>query len=331
MNAVTGPYARQIFEGRLGAPSGTVVHAQPLPDFGGLHPDPNPVYADDLVRTMNGADPPDFGAASDGDGDRGMILGPNIFVSPGDSLAILAANAGLVPGYAKGLAGIARSMPTSRAVDRVASELGVACYETPTGWKYFGNLLDDGRITLCGEESFGAGSDHLREKDGLWAILFWLNILAVRGQGVDQLVKSHWRRFGRHYYSRYDYEDLDIAEAEELMNALRLRLPRLQGTRFGASPLSEGDDFAYVDPVDHARAEHQGVRLVFSEDARIIYRLSGTGTGGATLRVYLERFEPNPSSHDLTTAQALAELATLAVGIAEIDIRTGRTRPSLVI
>ena len=330
MHAVTGPYAREILERRLGATSGTVVNGHPLPDFGGLHPDPNLTNAHDLVQTMNGLGAPDLGAASDGDGDRNMILGANFFVSPGDSLAVLAANAGLVPGYAKGLAGVARSMPTSRAVDRVASELGIACYETPTGWKYFGDLLDDGRITLCGEESFGTGSDHLREKDGLWAVLFWLNVLAVRSQGVEQLVAAHWRRFGRHYYSRHDYEGLDRTAAESLMASLRLRLPCLKGSSFGSLKVSHCDDFAYTDPVDQTLTEHQGIRVVFSEHARIVYRLSGTGTAGATLRIYLERFEADPSRHGLAPQEVFADLATLAVEIAEVERRTGRARASIV-
>jgi phosphoglucomutase len=330
MHAVTGPYAHEIFERRLGAPVGTVVNGRPLPDFGGLHPDPNLANAHELVRTMNGPGAPDFGAASDGDGDRNMILGANVFVSPGDSLAILAANAELAPGYARGLAGVARSMPTSRAVDRVAAERGLDLYETPTGWKYFANLLDDGRITLCGEESFGAGSDHVREKDGLWAVLFWLNILAVRGEGVEALLTAHWRRFGRHYYGRHDYEDLDGATADALMAALRRRTGDLKGRAFGALSVSQCDDFAYADPVDQSVTEHQGVRIVFSDAARIVYRLSGTGTSGATLRVYLERFEPDPARHALATADVLADLAALAVEIADIKSLTGRTGPSAV-
>ncbi len=330
MNAVTGPYAREILERRLGAPAGTVVNGEPLPDFGGGHPDPNLICAHELVQAMTGADPPDLGAASDGDGDRNMILGPNLFVSPGDSLAILAANATLAPGYARGLAGVARSMPTSRAVDRVALELGLPCYETPTGWKYFGNLLDDGRITLCGEESFGTGSDHIREKDGLWAVLFWLNLLAIRGEGIGPLITEHWRRFGRHFYARYDYDDLDADAAEDLMAALRRRLPRLRGGVFGGLTLSQCDDFAYADPVDHTVSEHQGVRLVFSDAARIVLRLSGTGTGGATLRLYLERFEPDPMRQALPVGEVVAPLAALALDLADVERRTGRTRPSVV-
>lgn len=331
MNAVTGPYAHEILERRLGAPAGTVVNGRPLTDFGGLHPDPSPAADHELVETMNGPQPPDLGAASDGDGDRNMVLGPNVFVSPGDSLAILAANAGLAPGYAKGLAGVARSMPTSRAVDRVAAELGLACYETPTGWKFFGNLLDAGRITLCGEESFGSGSDHVREKDGLWAVLFWLNILAATGQSVGELVASHWRRFGRHYFSRLDYEGLDHDSAVAIMASLRSRLPNLRGARFGPLTVSHCDDFAYTDPVDRSVSERQGIRLDFSDDARIVYRLSGTGTEGATLRVYLERYEPDPSRHGRAAQDVLRDLATLAAEIAEVKARTGRTSPSAVI
>lgn len=330
MNAVTGPYAHAILEDRLGAPPGTVINGLPLPDFGGLHPDPNLIYAKALVEIMNGPDAPDFGAASDGDGDRNMVLGPDFFVTPGDSLAVLAANATLAPGYAKGLKGVARSMPTSRAVDLVAAELGLDCYETPTGWKFFGNLLDDGRITLCGEESFGTGSDHLREKDGVWAVLFWLNLLAVQDASIGELVQAHWRRFGRHYYTRHDYEGVDHAGADALMAALRDRLPSLQGATLGALTVSQCDDFAYTDPVDHAVADHQGVRLIFGETARIIFRLSGTGTGGATLRLYLERFESDPSRQGVEVQAALAELAALAVQSAEVERFTGRTQPSII-
>jgi phosphoglucomutase len=330
MNAVTGPYAKDILETGLGAPSGTVVNGDPLPDFGGRSPDPNLVHARDLVTAMNGPDAPDFGAASDGDGDRNMILGRDFFVTPSDSLALLAANAHLVPGYADGLTGVARSMPTSRAVDRVAAELGIACYETPTGWKYFGNLLDDGRVTICGEESFGTGSNHLREKDGLWAVLFWLNILAVRNQPVEGLVRAHWRKYGRHYYSRHDYEGLDRPVADRLMTTLRENLSHLKGRRFGSLEISLCDDFAYVDPVDQSLAAHQGIRIVFSDEARIIYRLSGTGTEGATLRVYLERFEPDPSRQCSPTRDTLADLAAIAEKIGRTQEKTGRSTPSLV-
>lgn len=330
MHAVTGPYAREIIERRLGAPSGTVVNGDPLPDFGGVAPDPNLVHAHELVTAMNGAGAPDFGAASDGDGDRNMLLGPGFFVTPSDSLAVLAANAHVAPGYAKGLAGVARSMPTSRAVDRVAAGLGIPCYETPTGWKYFGNLLDAGLVSLCGEESFGTGSDHLREKDGVWAVLFWLNILAARQQSVEATMREHWRRYGRHYYSRHDYEDLDFSVADRLITGLRRELPLLKGRKFDSLGVSLCDDFAYVDPVDQSLAEHQGVRVVFSENARIVYRLSGTGTDGATLRVYLERFERDPSRHDMTVEDGLGGLAAVARQIARIEGTTGRHTPSVI-
>ncbi|WP_374575561.1 alpha-D-glucose phosphate-specific phosphoglucomutase [Phenylobacterium sp.] len=330
MHAVTGPYAHEILEGRLGAPKGTVINGTPLPDFGGGHPDPNLVYAHELVEELYGPNAPDMGAASDGDGDRNMVLGAGFFVSPGDSLAVMAANAALAPGYAGGVAGVARSMPTSRAADKVAAELGFSCYETPTGWKFFGNLLDDGRITFCGEESFGAGSNHVREKDGLWAVLFWLNIVAASGKRVEEVVTAHWARFGRHYYSRHDYEGLETAAAEALMDALRAKTAGLAGQTFGGLTVSESDDFAYTDPVDGGVTRRQGVRIVFGERARIVYRLSGTGTEGATLRVYLERYEPDPARHALPTAEVLAGLAALALEIAEIEARTGRSQPSLV-
>ena len=330
MHAVTGPYAHAILEGRLGAPLGTVINGQPLPDFGGGHPDPNLVYAHELVGIMNGPDAPDFGAASDGDGDRNMVLGANVFVTPGDSLAALAANATLAPGYANGLKGVARSMPTSRAVDRVAAALGLDCYETPTGWKFFGNLLDAGRITLCGEESFGAGSDHVREKDGLWAVLFWLNILAATDRSVGELVRTHWTRFGRHYYSRHDYEGLDHAGADALITSLRGRLPGLKGATLAGHTVSQADDFAYTDPVDGSVATGQGLRVIFGEAARIILRMSGTGTGGATLRLYLERFEADPSQQGQEAPAALADLAAAAVELAGIERFTGRTTPSLI-
>ncbi len=330
MHAVTGPYAREILERRLGAPAGTVVNGEPLPDFGGAHPDPNLVHAAELVGVMNGPVAPDLGAASDGDGDRNMILGPGFFVTPSDSLAILAANASSAPGYRQGLVGVARSMPTSRAVDRVAAALGIPCYETPTGWKYFGNLLDAGKVSLCGEESFGTGSNHLREKDGLWAVLFWLNILSVQGRAVEALVREHWRRHGRHYYARHDYEGIDAGAAERLMKDLRSRLPGFRGRRFAPGEASLCDDFSYVDPVDHTVAEAQGIRVVFGEQARLVYRLSGTSTEAMTLRVYLERYERDPSRHDLDPQEALQELAALARDIACIEEKTGRHRPSLV-
>ncbi|MGC9953068.1 MAG: alpha-D-glucose phosphate-specific phosphoglucomutase [Rhizomicrobium sp.] len=330
MHAITGPYAHDIFEKRLGAPAGTVINGTPLPDFGGGHPDPNLLYAHDLVEIMNGPEAPDFGAASDGDGDRNMILGCGFFVSPSDSLAVLTANARLVPGYGEGLAGVARSMPTSLAVDRVAAGLKIPCFETPTGWKYFGNLLDAGRITLCGEESFGTGSNHVREKDGVWAVLFWLNLLAGRQESVEAVVKAHWRTYGRNYYTRHDYEGLDSAVANALIDNLRDKLLALKGSTFGALEVTHCDDFAYVDPVDGSVAEHQGIRIFFAGDARIVYRLSGTGTTGATLRVYLERYEADPSRHDCNVQEELRDLASVAGQIAEIEQRTGRQSPSIV-
>ena len=334
MHAVTGPYAEEIFVSRLGAPPGTAVNAEPKPDFGGLHPDPNPVHSAALVAALAAPDGPDFGAASDGDGDRAMVVargsvGGSV-IGPSDSLAILAANARLVPWFARGLSGVARSMPTSRALDRVARALGIQCYETPTGWKYFGSLLDAGRIGLCGEESAGAGSDHLREKDGLWTVLFWLNILAVRREPAAAVVADHWRRYGRHFYARHDYEGLEAAGAGELIERLRERLPRLAGQRFGGFAVARADEFAYTDPVDSSVTLRQGVRIDFGDGARIVYRLSGTSAEGATLRVYLERFEPDPDRHAVAAASALAPLASAAAAIAEITALTGRTRPSVV-
>jgi phosphoglucomutase len=330
LSAITGPYAKAILEGRLGAPAGTVVNGEPKPDFGGHHPDPNPVHAHDLMELMYGPDTPDFGAASDGDGDRNMIVAPKLFVTPSDSLAILTSYAHLAPGYAKGLAGVARSMPTSRAADRVAAKLGINCFETPTGWKFFANLLDAGLITLCGEESAGTGSSHIREKDGLWAVLLWLNILAVTRKPADQIVREHWATFGRDYYTRHDYEELETAPANELMDSLRAKLPTLPGQRFGGLTVQSCDDFAYTDPVDKSVTPKQGIRILFAGDARAVFRLSGTGTSGATLRVYLERFEPNADRHDLPTAEALAPVVQAANDIAEIAARTGRNEPSVV-
>ncbi|XFA74049.1 alpha-D-glucose phosphate-specific phosphoglucomutase [Thermosynechococcaceae cyanobacterium Okahandja] len=330
MHAVTGPYAHQLLERRLGAPRGTVRNGVPLPDFGGGHPDPNLVYAHDLVQQLFGDHPPEFGAASDGDGDRNMILGANFFVTPSDSLAVLAANATLVPGYKDGLAGIARSMPTSQAADRVAAKLGIDCYETPTGWKFFGNLLDAGKATLCGEESFGTGSNHVREKDGLWAVLFWLNILAVKQQSVAEIVQSHWRTYGRNYYSRHDYEGVDSDRAHTLMNQLEQNLPQWVGQSFGAYTVAVADNFSYTDPVDHSVSNQQGIRLIFEDGSRIVYRLSGTGTQGATLRVYLERFEPNPQHQQLDAQVALADLIQLANHLANIQGLTGRDRPTVI-
>ncbi|MEN9314428.1 MAG: phosphoglucomutase [Pseudomonadota bacterium] len=330
MHAVGGPYAKAILEDLLGAPAGSVVHATPLPDFGGHHPDPNPVNATDLIERMRRPDAPDFGAATDGDADRNMIVGRDFAVSPSDSLAVLAAHATCVPRYRDGIAGIARSMPTSTAADRVAQALGVPCFETPTGWKFFGNLLDTGRATLCGEESYGTSSDHVREKDGLWAILFWLNVLAVTGESVEALVRAHWRRFGRNFYSRHDYEGIDARAADALMSGLRARLPSLAGQVLDGRRVALADDFAYTDPVDGSRSERQGIRLIFEDGARIVFRLSGTGTEGATLRVYLERHEPDPALHDRPAQAVLAPLITLAERIARIVALTGRAEPSVV-
>jgi phosphoglucomutase len=330
LSAITGPYAKEILENRLGAPAGTVVNGEPKPDFGGHHPDPNPVHAHDLMELMLGPDAPDFGAASDGDGDRNMIVARGLFVTPSDSLAILTSHAHLAPGYAKGLSGVARSMPTSRAADRVAAKLGINCFETPTGWKFFANLLDAGLITLCGEESAGTGSNHIREKDGLWAVLLWLNILAVTGKPADRIVREHWATFGRDYYTRHDYEELETGPANELMDALRKRLSTLAGQRFGGLTVEACDDFAYTDPVDGSVTPKQGIRILFKEDARAVFRLSGTGTSGATLRVYLERFEPDAGKHDLPTAEVLAPVVKAANEIAEIAARTGRDEPSVI-
>ncbi len=330
MHAVTGPYAREILENRLGAAAGTVMNGEPLPDFGGHHPDPNLVHARELYDRMMGDDAPDFGAASDGDGDRNLIIGRGIFVTPSDSLALLAANAHLAPGYAGGLKGIARSMPTSAAADRVAERLGIPLYETPTGWKFFGNLLDAGRATLCGEESAGTGSDHVREKDGLWAVLLWLNILAARRQSVKEIVHEHWRSFGRDYYTRHDYEGIDTAPAEALMADLRARLPELPGSTAASMTVERADDFAYHDPVDGSEARAQGIRIYFRGGARAVFRLSGTGTSGATLRVYLERYAPGPDGLDRDPQEALADVITEANAIAGIRARTGRTAPDVV-
>ncbi|MEP7297400.1 MAG: alpha-D-glucose phosphate-specific phosphoglucomutase [Burkholderiales bacterium] len=330
MHAVTGPYAQEIFIKRLGAPAGSVMNGVPLPDFGGGHPDPNPTYAEDLIKLMFADDAPDFGAASDGDGDRNMIVGRHFIVTPSDSLAVLAANAQLVPGYANGLKGVARSMPTSAAVDRVAEKLGIRCFETPTGWKFFGNLLDAGQVTLCGEESAGTGSDHVREKDGVWAVLFWLNILAVRRESVEQILRGHWQRFGRNYYSRHDYEGVDSAAANDLMAHLRASLATLPGQVIAGATIASADDFAYTDPVDGSVSTAQGIRVGLQDGSRIVFRLSGTGTEGATLRVYIERYEPDPTKHAVETQQALAPLIALADQLAGIRVRTGRTAPTVV-
>jgi phosphoglucomutase len=330
MHAVTGPYATEILEGRIGAPAGTVMNGIPLEDFGGGHPDPNLAHAKDLVAQTQGDDGLDFAAASDGDGDRNMILGKRFFVTPSDSLAVLAANAHLAPGYKDGIVGVARSMPTSQAADRVAQDLGIECFETPTGWKFFGNLLDAGRITLCGEESFGTGSDHVREKDGLWAVLFWLNLLAARKESVADIVKEHWQRFGRNYYTRHDYEAVDSDAANGLMDYLRGLLPTLLGTELGGVQVEYADDFAYTDPIDASRAEKQGVRIGLVGGSRLVFRLSGTGTQGATLRVYLELFEPDAAKHGRETQEVMQPLIQMARDLAQIESRTGRAAPDVI-
>ncbi|MCB8839648.1 alpha-D-glucose phosphate-specific phosphoglucomutase [Aurantimonas sp. VKM B-3413] len=330
MHAVTGPYATEILQNRLGAPAGSVINGTPLEDFGGGHPDPNAVHAATLINQMMSEKAPDFGAASDGDGDRNLVMGRGIVVSPSDSLAVLAANAHLAPGYAVGIAGIARSMPTSRAADRVAEARKIGIYETPTGWKFFGTLLDAGKVTICGEESAGTGSNHVREKDGLWAVLLWLNILAERRESVKSVLESHWTEFGRTFYQRHDYEEIDSEVAGELMGSLHDRLASMAGQRFGTLVVSEADDFSYKDPVDGSIATGQGVRIVFSGGSRIVYRLSGTGTKGATLRVYIERYEKDPAKRDQNPAAALKELIDTADVIGEIKKRTGRTAPDVV-
>ena len=328
MHAVTGPYARTILEEELGAPPGTVVNAVPLPDFGGGHPDPNPVHAAELMTELFGPNAPDFGAASDGDGDRNLIVGRGCYVTPSDSLAVLAANAHLAPGYSGGIRGIARSMPTSRAADRVAARLGIPCFETPTGWKFFGNLLDAGMVSLCGEESAGTGSDHVREKDGLWAVLLWLNILAVRRKGVAEILSEHWAQHGRDHYSRHDYEGVDKAAAEGLMAGLRDALPELPGREVEGLTITEADDFSYSDPVDGSTAEGQGIRILFGETARAVFRLSGTGTVGATLRVYLERFDPDPGRGQ-AEEKPLDQVIRAAGALAGILDRLGRAEPDV--
>ena len=331
MHAVTGPYAHAIIEGMLGAPAGTVVNGTPSPDFGGGHPDPNLVHAKDLYDLLMSEDGPDFGAASDGDGDRNLIIGRNRFVTPSDSLAVLAANAALAPGYASGIVGIARSMPTSAAADRVAEKRGLEMHETPTGWKFFGNLLDAGRVTICGEESAGTGSSHVREKDGLWAVLLWLNIIAARGQSVDDVVRDHWKTYGRNYYTRHDYEEVDAAVANQLVEDLRAKLPGLVGRTFEDDlTVAYADDFTYHDPVDGSASARQGIRIGFTDGSRIVLRLSGTGTVGATLRLYLERYEAADGRHDLDTQIALEPLIGLADRLAGIRERTGRQSPSVI-
>jgi phosphoglucomutase len=330
MHAITGPYARHILEEMLEAEPGTVINGEPSENFGGGHPDPNLAHAHEVVALTTGRSAVDFAAASDGDGDRNMILGRNFFVTPSDSLAVMAANAHHIKGYANGISGVARSMPTSQAVDRVADALGLECYETPTGWKFFGNLLDANRITLCGEESFGTGSDHVREKDGLWAVLFWLNLLAIRQESVAEIVQQHWRRFGRNYYTRYDYEGIDTEAATELMTHLQARLAELPGSTLDGYRVDYADNFAYTDPVDGSVSENQGIRIGFTDGSRIVYRLSGTGTEGATLRVYLEAYEPDPEQQGRKTAVVMQPLVEIATGTAEIEARTGRNQPTVI-
>jgi phosphoglucomutase len=330
MHAVTGPYAHAIFEQRLGAAKGSVMNGVPLEDFGNGHPDPNLVYAHELVEVLFGKNAPDFGAASDGDGDRNMILGNNFFVTPSDSLAILAANAQLVPAYKDGLAGIARSMPTSQAADRVAAKLGIECYETPTGWKFFGNLMDAGKVTLCGEESFGTGSNHIREKDGLWAVLFWLNIMAVQKKSVAEIVQDHWRTYGRNYYSRHDYEGVATDKADALVQRVQSAMPTLKGRQFGNYEVAYADDFSYQDPIDSSVSSKQGMRIGFTDGSRIVMRLSGTGTQGATLRAYFEGFTDDPSKQGVDVQQALAGPISIAEELAQIKSHTGMDKPTVI-
>lgn len=330
MHAITGPYAKRIFVDMLGANPDSVINAEPLEDFGGLHPDPNLAHAHELAEIMFSDNAPTFGAASDGDGDRNMITGCQIFVTPSDSLAIMAANAHLIPAYANGLAGVARSMPTSQAVDRVAAKYNLPCYETPTGWKFFGNLLDAGRITLCGEESFGTGSNHVREKDGVWAVLFWLNMIAKKRQSVADIVNEHWHTFGRDIYCRHDYEAVDSAIAKSIVEHLRSQLATLPGQSFGEYEVKFADEFSYTDPVDGSVSSGQGIRIGFTNGSRIVFRLSGTGTVGATMRIYLERFEPDASKHNQDAQVALAGLIELAEQFCEVKHRTGRTGPDVI-
>lgn len=330
MHAVTGPYAHAIFEDLLGAAKGSVFNGTPSTDFGGHHPDPNLVHAKELYDLMMSADAPDFGAASDGDGDRNLIIGRGIAVTPSDALAILAANAHLAPAYAGGISGVARSMPTSAAVDRVAQKLGVECFETPTGWKFFGNLLDAGRITLCGEESAGAGSNHVREKDGLWAVLLWLNILAKTRVSVKELLENHWAQYGQNYYTRHDFEEIETDKANPVMAHIKAQLPTLAGKQFGSLTVQSADDFSYHDPIDGSISHNQGLRVLFTDGSRIVYRLSGTGTVGATIRMYIEQYQADPSKHGGDTQTALAELIQIAYQISDIAALTGRTAPNVV-
>lgn len=330
MHAVTGPYAKEIFTNRLGASESSLMNCDVLEDFGGGHPDPNLTYAHDLVDIVYGDQAPDFGAASDGDGDRNMILGKGFFVTPSDSLAVIAANAHLIPAYRAGIAGVARSMPTSGAVDRVAEKMKIACYETPTGWKFFGNLMDAGRVTLCGEESFGTGSSHVREKDGLWAVLCWLNIVAAKKQSVESIVKAHWAEFGRNVYSRHDYENIPTDEANSVISHLRDQFETLIGKKIGHYQVKSCDDFSYSDPVDGSISHLQGLRILFEDGSRIVFRLSGTGTQGATIRIYLESFESDTAKHHLDAQEALQEMIQIALQLSDLKTRTGRAEPTVI-
>ena len=330
MNAVTGPYAKYILEDILRAPKGTVVNGTPLEDFGGLHPDPNLVYAKSLVDEMFSENAPDFGAASDGDGDRNMILGKNFYVNPSDSLAVIVANFWIAPGYDRGLTGVARSMPTSSAVDRVARGMGMSCYETPTGWKFFGNLLDANKATICGEESFGTGSNHVREKDGLWAVLYWLNIIAAQTTSVENIVKTHWKKYGRNFYSRHDYEKVDSVIAKEIMDSMLAKAEESVGKYFGNYEVKTFDDFTYIDPIDKSESKNQGIRILFTDGSRIVFRLSGTGTQGATIRIYIEKYEPSSGRHDTDPQVALAELIDIAEEISGVKEKTGRKAPDVI-
>jgi phosphoglucomutase len=330
MHAVTGPYATEILVNRLGATATSLMNCEVSENFGGGHPDPNLTYAHDLVEMLYGNQAPDFGAASDGDGDRNMILGNNFFVTPSDSLAIIVANAHLIPAYQNGIAGVARSMPTSMAVDCVAKKMGIDCYETPTGWKFFGNLMDAGKVTLCGEESFGTGSSHVREKDGLWAVLCWLNIIAVKKQSVEAIVKAHWAEYGRNVYSRHDYEAIATVAANNVIAHIHDQFDALIGKQLGRYQVQHCDDFAYIDPVDGSVSKQQGIRILFSDGSRIVFRLSGTGTEGATIRIYLEAFEPDVANHHLDAQEALADMIQIALQISDLKALTGRDKPTVI-